>query len=146
MALITQKFTATVTDEADPTTVQEINFTDDAYQNYSVIATSLAPFNHVTYATWLNAPETLIFDATSLATQAGYVIIKTDNPIYLWVGRAPARTADPGTPIDETVTPKLVASRCFIVSGGVTKVYALNPSKDNDTPPLTAHIKTTIVY
>ena len=146
MALISQKLTVTITDENDPTTTQVIDFTDDAYENYWVMAASMDPFDHTAYASWLNAPAQLIFDATA-STQAGYVVIKTDNPIYVWFGRTPARIgADPDDPIDETVTPKITVSNCLVVSGGVTKVYAIIPSKDDDAPPLTAHVKTTIVY
>lgn len=145
MAVITQKFNATITDEIDPTTTQEINFTDDSHTNYSVSSITLAPYDHTIYSSWKAVPESTLLDVSSYPppSVASYLIIKTNNPIYIWTGRAPERVSGE---IDESVTPKLVVSRCLILSGAVNKIYAINPSADNSTPPLTAHIKITYVY
>jgi hypothetical protein len=143
MALISQKFTATITDDRDPTTIQEVNFTDDAYSNYSVTSITLSPFNSSSHNDWKTVSTTTLFDASAF-TQAGYIIVKTDTPIYVWFGKEPER--DGSGAIDEVTSPKTVISRCLILSGGLTKLYAINPSKNTDTPPVTAHIKVTIVY
>lgn len=142
MALINQKFLSTVKDQNDPITTVELNFLEDGFNNYSMSSFTLPPFTVTsTITSWKDLTETVLLNLTN---GAGYIIIKTDTPIYAWINQAPIR--DGNSRIDPTVFPPILIKNCFILHGNIKSVYAINPSSNEDTPPLTANIKVLYVY
>lgn len=150
MALINSKFHFTLTDDqaSNPSIDQQINFTDNTGDTYTTTVKKIAPGASPS-TDWKEDTETELMDLTTQAVRANYIIIQTDNPVYLFIGRTPARTADPVPLVDTAITPELRINRMMVISGpnsGSTyKIYAINPSRE-ETDNLTATVTITYVY
>ena len=148
MALINNKFNFTLTDDtdSDPVIDQVVNFTDNAGDTYTTTVKKIVAGSA---DTWTEETETELMDLSGQSKKPNYLVIQCDNPIYIWLGRTPAR--DGGVPdlIDTTVTPELRIERLMVVSapasGSTNKIYAINPSRV-DGENKTAVITITYIY
>ena len=146
MAIVVNKFRFTVTDDtaSDPTIDEEINFTDNSGDTYATIVKTLTAGDE---DTWEEETATALMDLSVEAERAKYLVITTNYPIYVWFGRTPEVAAGS---IDTAVSPETRIDRLLVLAGPVTtgsvlKIYAVNPSRADDTN-LDAKVKITYVY
>lgn len=152
MGLINSKFTFTFTDDeaTDPVVTETVNFTDDSGDNYTSTRHKIPAGAETTWVETASGDEVLLFDLSTLPSpqKAKYLVIQTINPIYVWFGKHPDR--DITGNIDTTASPEIRIDKLMVVSGpantGVTsKVYAINPSRAEDSN-LTATVNVTYIY
>ena len=136
MALIKQVLTTTVTDDlsTDPDITVESNFTEDTYDKYDVRTIKIEA--GAAGSVWTTDSATTLIDLSASAEYAKYIIVTTDNPIYSWLGITPTVSTDT----------KFNISNVLVLSGSTDKLFAVNPSRADDTSPVDCNIKVTYVY
>ena len=143
--LISNKFLGTVTDETDPETKIESNFTENSYENYATATVTITPGSATS---WVDDTESTVIDLSSAGRLARYIVLKSNAPAYLWLGRQPVRDID-GHIIENISAggfPKTGLNRLMVLDGSTDRIYAINPSRTTDPTPLTVKIRVVYVY
>lgn len=143
MSLVNHKYHVTFTEatETYPAVDREINFTDNSSTVDDKDKVFLPPGSN---SSWTADTPSLILDVSTViptiaphGRKVKYLLIETDNPVYLWFGDDPT-----AAPI--TATPICVSTMMMIqspISGAFQKIWAVNPSRTTDTEPKTVSMK-----
>lgn len=152
MGLVNNKFTFTFTDDdsSDPVVTETVNFTDNSGDNYTSTRHKIPAGSALTWQEEPLASEVTLLDLSTLSVpqKAKYLIIQTQNPMYIWFGKHPDRDIDGN--IDTTASPETRVDKLLVIAGPastgvISKIYAINPSRAADSNlEVTANV--TFVY